>query len=358
MSISFLLRIIFILALIPSTYFHSSAQLLGGQRNFAFLEIPVSARLTALSENIGVIDGDNALAYRNPSLLNEKSKGQIHVSTLFHFDDIQSTFANYSFSLKKLRAPVWHVGVNYMGYGDFERTDSRGLSQGSFDASDIAVHLGASYKLYERMRFGANIKYISSNYDSFGASALAMDLGTVYFVEEKRMSLALTINNFGWMLDEYTDNSRSVLPVNVQLAFTKQFEHLPFRYSIIYHHLNAWDLEYSEESTTVNDGFFTDDSSEESNFGTNLLKHFIINAELLIGAKETLVFRASYDFLRRRELKLSSVGGGMGISLGVGIRISKFRLDYGRAIYHQAGSNHHLSFSTNINSFTSKSKFE
>ena len=90
----------------------------------------------------------------------------------------------------------------------------------------------------------------------------------------------------------------------------------------------------------------------------NLLKHFIVNAELLLGPKEGFVVRASYDFLRRRELKLNSIGGGMGISFGVGLRISKFRLDYGRSIYHQAGANNHLSFSTNINSFTSKSKFE
>lgn len=335
-----------------------NAQLLGGQQNFAFLEIPVSARLTALTENIGVIDRDNTLAYRNPALLSEASDGQIHVSTLFHFDDVQSAFANYSHTLKKNTSISWHAGVNYLGYGDFERTDIRGINQGSFDASDIAIHLGGGYRLYERMQVGLNAKYISSSYDTYQASAMAWDIGAIYFVEEKRMSLAFTVNNFGWMFKEFTEESRSVLPTNVQLSFTKRFEHLPFRYSIVYHHLNNWNLEYQEETEGINDGFFTDDSAKESNFGTQLLRHLIVNTELLIGAKESLVIRASYDFLRRDELKLSAIGGGMGISMGVGIRLGAFRLDYGRAIYHQAGSNHHLSFSTNINSFSSKSKFE
>lgn len=327
------------------------AQLIGGTQSYAFLNTPFSARQTALYQQLNLREEDNNLAVFNPALLNPAMDQQISFSTLFHFDDIQSGSFNFSHHLDSSNV-TWHTGIHYMNYGDFVRTDVRGIENGNFSASDLAWHVGVGYQLYERMAVGLNTRWIHSNYDVFSSSALAFDAGLHYFFEEKRMSFALVANNFGFVLSEFSDETRGRLPTNVQLSFSKRFEHLPFRYSIIYQHLEDWDLLYDDETSEANSGgFIVTDNQVDDGFFDILLLHFVVNAELLIGKRETVRLRASYNHLRREELKLENFSSGAGFSFGVGIRISKFRLDYGRSLFHQAGGTNHLSFSTNLNYF-------
>lgn len=326
-----------------------NAQNLGGQSSFPFLNLPNSARQSALRQTLGVLDRDNSSAIQNPATLNSHMDKVVQFSNLFHFDGVNSVSLNYS---QQIVENTWyaHAAIQSLNYGDFTRTDVTGTATGSFRANDLAVLIGAGYQLYDRMKIGVNIKYISSSYAEYSASALAGDLGLVYHIEEKKMSVALVANHIGAPISRFVQNSRQVLPTNVQLAFTKQFEHLPLRYSIIYHHLNSWDFSYTDKTSDDTIFGFDDDQDKEA-FSEQLLKHFIVNAELLIGKREGLVLRASYDFLRRSELLLDGVSGPMGLAFGVGIRLGKFRLDYGRAVYHHAGTNNHLSFSTSINHF-------
>lgn len=343
-----LLIVLACLGLIPQVL---EAQLLGGTQSYAFLNTPFSARQTALYQQLNLREEDNNLAVFNPALLNSKMDQQISFSTLFHFDDIQSGSFNFSHHLDS-SGITWHTGVHFMNYGDFVRTDVRGVENGNFTASDLAWHIGAGYQLYERMAVGMNARWIHSGYDVFNSNALGFDAGIQYFVPEKRMSLALVANNFGFILSEFTDDTRGRLPTNVQLAFSKRFEHLPFRYSIIYQHLEDWDMLYDDQTDAFNQGgfIFTENQTNDGFFDV-LLLHFVVNAELLIGKRETIRLRASYNHLRRQELKLDNFSSGAGFSFGVGIRISKFRLDYGRSLFHQAGGTNHLSFSTNLNYF-------
>ena len=48
--------------------------------------------------------------------------------------------------------------------------------------------------------------------------------------------------------------------------------------------------------------------------------------------------------------------GLSGISFGVGIKISKFSLSYGRSTYHLGGASNHLTVVTNLGDFKKKGK--
>jgi hypothetical protein len=80
-----------------------------------------------------------------------------------------------------------------------------------------------------------------------------------------------------------------------------------------------------------------------------VMRHLIVGVEIF--PSKNFHIRAGYNYQRRQELKVSSLGGAAGFSLGFGLKISKFRLDYGRAIYHQAGASNHFSFATNLSEF-------
>ncbi|HRJ16459.1 MAG TPA: hypothetical protein PLI34_15780, partial [Saprospiraceae bacterium] len=86
-------------------------------------------------------------------------------------------------------------------------------------------------------------------------------------------------------------------------------------------------------------------------FVDNLFRHFIFNGELLIGQRESLRLRFGYNHFMRQELSVNNYRSLSGFTFGAGIRISRFRLDYGRNNYHLAGGMNHLSISTNLREF-------
>ena len=54
------------------------------------------------------------------------------------------------------------------------------------------------------------------------------------------------------------------------------------------------------------------------------------------------MLRIGYNHQRRRELSVVNLRSLSGFSGGVGINLKAFILDYGFAVYHQAGSSKHL----------------
>ena len=88
-------------------------------------------------------------------------------------------------------------------------------------------------------------------------------------------------------------------------------------------------------------------------FIDNFFRHFTFSGEFLIGKSEVLALRFGYNHLRKKELSIQNFRTLAGFSFGFGVKISKFRLDYGYAKYHIADGGHHLSISTNLSRFGS-----
>ncbi|MDQ3016289.1 MAG: hypothetical protein M3R25_06180, partial [Bacteroidota bacterium] len=80
----------------------------------------------------------------------------------------------------------------------------------------------------------------------------------------------------------------------------------------------------------------------------NVFRHITFGGEFLIGKKETLQIRLAYNHQRRKELSVVNLRSLSGFSAGVGINLKAFVLDYGFAVYHQAGSSKHLGLRVNL----------
>ena len=61
--------------------------------------------------------------------------------------------------------------------------------------------------------------------------------------------------------------------------------------------------------------------------------------------------RWRYNHLRKRELTVRNYRSLAGFSGGVGIKINRFRVDFGYASYHLAGGVVHLGIGTNLKDF-------
>ncbi len=119
------------------------------------------------------------------------------------------------------------------------------------------------------------------------------------------------------------------------------------------HDLNRWDLRYDsplDEQTGLD--FGGEPPKPPSDFSQsvdNFFKHLTFGGEFMIGKKEFLMLRVAYNHQMHQELSVVNLRSLAGFSGGVGVNLKAFILDYGFAVYHQAGSSKHLGVRININ---------
>lgn len=349
--IIYLRRIGFVLCFILLSQISFSQ--LGGQFAYSFLELPANARVAALGGHAnGVIDMDPSLSWVNPASSNKLKSGGISFSQAYLFEDISHGSFLYNHYLEKSAINI-HGGVRYINYGEFIGRDETGLVTNNFEASEVALMIGVAKELYERLSVGLNLKFINSAMESYSSNAIATDIGLIYKLDDKKMSFSLLVKNAGWQLKSYTPNHKGSLPTDVQLSITKRLEHLPFRFSVLYHHLNRWDINYYdpdlEPEILILGG--EDEQSEPNLAFDNFMRHFSFNGEMLIGEQEGLRIQFGYNHLRQREMKLVNWSSLNGFSFGAEIKMKRFRFGYSRSKYHLAGGSNQISISTNINRF-------
>ena len=332
----------------------ASAQL-GGQNAYEFLSLPSSSRITALGGTlITVHDDDVALALHNPAVLDSMMHNQLSFNHNFHLAGISNGYVNYGRILPWYGLTA-HAGVQYVDYGTFRLTDEIGSILGEFDAGEMAVVLGVGKQLNERIRAGINIKAISANYESYSSTGIASDLGVYYENPASRFSAALVVQNVGMQLSTFTDNRES-LPFDLQIGVSQRLKHLPFRLSITGHNLHRYGVRYDDPDVVVSaDPFGNVEQENAFNQGLdNIFRHLIFGGEFLLGRKENLRLRFGYNHLRRQELKVTQFRSLGGFSLGFGLKIYKFRIDYGVGHYHLGGATNHISISTNFSEYRKK----
>lgn len=344
-----------ILPLLLSLFFvleNTHAQI-GGDHIYEFLNLSNSARISGLGGNlITVKDEDVALAYSNPALLNPEMHQAISFNYNFHVSDISNGYVGYGHYLDKWKATI-HGGLQYITYGDFDLTDNIGNIQGQFQASEYAFTAGIGKQLYDKLSVGANLKVISSQFESYNSLGVSTDIGAYYADTSGRFGATLVFKNIGTQLTTYQNGNREPLPFDIQLGISRQLEHLPFRFSIIAHNLHRWNITYDDPNNVeqvflIGDGVQNSDNAFKDRVD-NLFRHIIFNGEFLFG--NVMRLRIGYNHLMRRELSVTNFRSRSGFSYGFGIKLRRFRIEYGRGVYHFAGGLNHLSISTNLKEF-------
>lgn len=326
----------------------------GGEHVYEFLNLSSSARITGLGGIAIAIqdDSDVTLGYNNPAALNPSQHNALAFNYNFYLADINTGFFSYGYYLKK-----WDISLSasakFINYGEFDRTNIFGEIEGTFQANETAIVIGASKRLYEKLTIGVNGMIISSQlaeYSSFGVNS---DIGLLYADTSSQFNIALVAKNLGRQLTTF-DNESEFLPFDLQLGISKRLKHLPFRWSIIYRDLQRWNILFddpnSEESSLL---ILNDEGGNDSSdfFFDNLARHFVVNGEFLFGKRENFRIRIGYNHLRKKELSVTGIRSAAGFAFGLGLKFKRFGLEYGHGFYHVAGGTNHLSISTNLDSF-------
>ncbi|MBN1985926.1 MAG: hypothetical protein JW761_06450, partial [Prolixibacteraceae bacterium] len=125
---------------------------------------------------------------------------------------------------------------------------------------------------------------------------------------------------------------------------SRRLKHAPVNVALTLQHLNRWDLANNEKEDEELDVSIHD---PEESIAKQLMRHVVLGIEVL--PTDNFIIRAGYNYQRRQELKFDEKLSTVGMSLGFGIKIKRFRLDFATTRYHLAGSSNHFSLAINLN---------
>lgn len=332
----------------------------GGNSTYDFLNLNANARIAAMGGNlISVKDDDLNLFSQNPAALNPSMNNRLALNYVPYFAKINYGYAAYAMNFDSVPG-TFAAGVQYVNYGKFTRADETGQIIGEFSAGEFALNLGYAHQFGKDSVFsvGANLKTIVSAMENYSSWGMGLDVGATYQNVEKGFTASVVLKNMGMQFQAYNKGNREPLPFEVQVGISQQFAHLPFRISVIGHNIQKPNLRYEDpaDAGPQIDPLTGEEIKQKKYIGDKIMRHFIFGGEFFPGKRKIITLRFGYNYMRRQELKVESRPGTMGISWGVGLRISKFRFDYARAAYHLAGASNHISISTNISDFHRKEK--
>ncbi|TVQ12346.1 MAG: hypothetical protein EA361_11120 [Bacteroidetes bacterium] len=322
-------------------------------RVYEFINLPSTARITALGGYaVPGLDQDLGMALYYPSLLTSDLPNQLSLNFVDYFGDISYGTAAMSYGFEK--AGNFTFSVQYINYGSFIEADEFGNKLGEFNAGEYAIGLGWGRELSERFSIGSNLKSIFSTFEEYSSFGLAADVSFSYLDPERMIAAGLVFRNIGRQITHYHDNVNESLPFDIVLGLSKKLINAPLRFSFVAHNLHNYDLTYDElvpSGQTIIGATENERSTAQERFSEvsdKLLRHAVFGIEFM--PTENFIAGIGYNYRRRQEMKVDTRMSTVGLSWGVGIKISHFMFHYGRSNYHLAGAPNHFSVSTNLES--------
>ncbi|MCK6601234.1 MAG: PorV/PorQ family protein [Bacteroidetes bacterium] len=165
--------------------------------SFQFLKIGVGAREVALAETGITISDDANSLFWNPGHIALMTG----VSSSFSYNH---WYADINQTTLALVYPAGDIGtfgfsVNYLTTGAMERrTTLQPFGTGEkFNYYDGAFGLTYARQMTQQFTFGITAKYITEHLAEVEFSAVALDLGMTYILDEKDTRLSIALMNFG-----------------------------------------------------------------------------------------------------------------------------------------------------------------
>ena len=290
------------------------------ESTYNFLLTDVSARAAAMNGSFVSMKDDPNVLFYNPASIGTLSMPKVSVSYVNHLMDVNAGTLSYGQYIEGIGSVG--AGIIYMNYGSFNRTDELLNVLGTFSAADVALVAGIAAHYDENILVGINAKYIYSSLAEYRSTALAVDLGILYDIPSQNLSIGGSVLNIGKQLKTYAGINEP-LPLDVKIGITKRPEHLPVFLNIDFHRLN-------ESGDKFLDRF----------------SNLTVGAEFLMS--KSLRVRVGYNNKQRKDLKTGTSAGLGGFSLGVGLILNEYQIDYAYNSYGDFGGIQRFSLGINL----------
>jgi|GEM_PF-3828787 len=282
--------------------------------------------------------------YVNPASLNRGSWSNIALHSAFFPGDIQA------FSLMGLIPldSLWTfgAGISYNTFGENIRYDPEGNTQGVFPAFVTGFDLGASRILTDDWQIGLKMRYDWRKIDIYHSHVLRFDIGALYQLDELA-SFGLTIGNVGYEFVPFYKN-RTSPKMDLSIYWQQKLQHLPFTLFVKMQKMNLWNRMVFDDPFDSGLNWIDEPDKEPSRAGdfvSELMRHLVLGGEFGFGMPEKVWLRFSYDHWKNQQLGIPGIRSLDGVTLGMGLHLKSFRLEYTwERIYYNVGG-HQLSLS-------------
>jgi hypothetical protein len=303
----------------------ADAQSLGGQRVFSFLDLPTHARVAALGGQVAsATQPDGSYHLNNPALADSIRTNQLAISLMPYLAAAKYYTLHYGLPINS--KGKWAAGMQYLTYGQMNLTDAAGNSLGTFTANDYALSLTHA-RTEGNFTLGATIKAVGSSIEMYSAFGIMADLGGTWRHPRQELTFGLVAKNVGFLLKNYGP-SDAELPFDLQAGVTIKPQHAPVRLTLTAHHLHRFDISYNDPNLNVRYDLNGNIIPQTVGVAEKIARHLSVGAELLIHRHVHIL--VGYNHQKRQEGKLTTGGGGAGISFGASIQARGFQLTYGR----------------------------
>ena len=310
-----------------------------------------SARVVALGGlPLPVHDGDLQTAVFNPSAISPEMHNQLTLSYVGDFN-LGTNFGTVQYSRTFQKLGSFAASVQYYNYGAMQYASESGYTDGStFNVSDYAVTLGWGRELSDKWSIGANLKYAGVQYEAGRAGALGVDVAATYW-SYSNWAFTLSARNIGRQLYcKEMDVESQWLPCSIDFMASKKLDHLPLTIIMGYKDIQHWNKLYDDPLDLA--GYYDpitgiyQEPSKAAKFFTNLGCHLVIGGELAIG--KNLFLRGSYNYETHRSMTVPNQRTLVGFSVGFGVRIKAFQIDYARSRNNIVGSPNFLTLRVDL----------
>lgn len=339
----------FVLGIFLCAVVNISVAQVGGNSIYPILNHSYSARINGLGGGlIAVHNDDPTMILYNPSSISDRFHTSFTADYVDYFSNVAYGSAIYSHSFKRLGS--FALGFQYVGYGTFNQTDEVGNVSGTFTAGDYVATLGWGRKLDSSFSIGANLKYIYSGLETYTSQGIAADVSGTYYNPDRKVSISLLFKNMGSQLTTYTPGNFEPLPFDIQLAFSKQLEHLPARFHISLHSLYKWKMGYvGADDPLLEVDALTGEPKYPSVFSQgvkNFFRHINFGVEILPSPAFSIF--ASFNYNRNQEMLVPQRKSAAGFSYGFAFNIKAFQIGFSMSHYAVGAAPMCFNFSTNF----------
>ncbi len=322
-----------------------------GGRVFEFLNLPATARVAAIGGYAAPsLDDDMGTALFYPSLL-RPSLGS-HLSLNFVKYHAGVNYGTVAFSRSHDKYGTFSAAVNYINYGNFIEADETGLINGEFTGGEMCLMVGWGKQLNQRFSLGTNVKFINSAIYEYSSTGIAADVSLSYLDPETEFAAGLVARNIGRQLTNFREGAREPLPFDLVFGVSKKLLRAPFRFSLVLHNLQKFDLTYETPiEQELQFGQQPSSTQKISDFSDKVFRHAVFGVDFV--PSTSFALRLGYNYRRSKEMGDGGHLSTVGFSFGFGLKVYRFYLNYGYANYHRAGATNHISISTSLKSIFS-----
>ncbi|MEW6040403.1 MAG: PorV/PorQ family protein [Elusimicrobiota bacterium] len=318
---SIFLLLIVIIILLPYLYADVPIHPNAGKTSASFLKLGIGARAVGMANTFTAVSDDVSAIYWNPAgLINLKNR-QAGLSHNEHFQDIRHTFAGYVHPLKN---------GNVLGgaiYGLYTGKDIEARSGGSAETAwdvqitpvdyyfmtyDVAAQFSYAHRMMhilDDLSVGMSVKFIQQTIDNDSARGFGMDMGALY----SSKNLPGVLSDFRFAL--------ALKNMGSGLKFVNKSYPLPF---------DARLGVYWKRSEKL--GFAVDFSQPNDNY-------LFISGAAEYEPIKFIALRGGYRY-RLGGLELGDITG---VSAGLGMNFSQFRVDYSFTPFGVLGNSQRIS---------------